>query len=87
MNEEYYFVTFKSTHDVLKFDKEVTLEGYKTIIMPVPRNISFSCGLAVRLGIEDIENIKQLIKEKSISIDNLYLVVNENRKKILKRIK
>ncbi len=81
MNEESFFITFKTTHDALKFEKEASLAGYKSIIMPVPRDISTSCGLALRFNFTDLENIKQLIGERSLSIDNIYHITHKKNKK------
>ncbi len=83
MSEEYYFATFKSTHDALIFDKEVSKEGYKTIIMPVPRNITHSCGLAVRFNVKDRRKIKELVKEKKLMVDNYYVVQSIENERII----
>ncbi len=85
--EEYCFLTFKSTHDVLKFDKETTKEGYKTIIMPVPRDVSHSCGLALRFNIDDLEKIKKLSKKRSLLTENLYKVTIRNKDRIIEELK
>lgn len=86
MAEEYYFVTFKSTHDALIFDKEVAQEGYKTIIMPVPRNIGSSCGLAVRFSVEERGEIENLVKEKELKIDSYYIVQRMNEDRIIRKL-
>lgn len=86
MTEEYYLATFKSTHDALYFDKEVSLEGYKTVIMPVPRNIGSSCGLAVRFNIEDKEKIENLVEEKKLKVDSYYIVENLDEERIMRKL-
>lgn len=80
MNDEYYLATFKTTHDALSFDKRFISKGYKTIIMPVPREISHSCGISVRLSNINLDKIIQIIDEEDISIEGIYLI-NGNKKK------
>ncbi len=86
MNEEYYFLTFKSTHDVLKFEKEISKEGFKTTIMPVPRDISHSCGLALRLLGEDLISIGELAKDKDLKTDGLYKVNIHNKERTIQKL-
>lgn len=42
-------VTFPSVHQALKCEDAMVEAGHKAKIMPVPRQISSSCGLAVQL--------------------------------------
>lgn len=86
MAEEYYLVTFKSTHDALYFDKEISQEGYKTVIMPVPRNIGSSCGLAISFSVEDREKVENLIEEEELKIDGYYFVENFNGERIMRKL-
>ena len=86
MNEEYYFLTFKSTHDVLKFDKEISKEGFKTTIMPVPRDISHSCGLAIRLQGEDLISIGKFAKDKDLKTESLYKVTIHDKERRIQKL-
>lgn len=84
MFEEYHFATFKSTHDALMFDKEALQRGIDTIIMPVPRNISSSCGLAIRFNIEDLNKIKKMVEEERLTIESHYVVKTINNERVIK---
>ncbi|NLN48174.1 MAG: DUF3343 domain-containing protein [Clostridiales bacterium] len=86
VTEEYYFLTFKSTHDVLKFDKNTAKKSYKTTIMPVPREVSHSCGLALRFDIGDLEKIKELSKKRNLQTEGLYKVTVSNKNRIIKEL-
>ena len=86
MNDEYYLATFKTTHDALSFDKRFLSKGYKTIIIPVSREISHSCGLSVGLPNIDLGNIIQIIDKEDISVESIYLINNNEKGKIIKRI-
>lgn len=45
--EEYYLITFESTHAAISTEK--LLKPAEVSIMPVPRFISASCGISVRI--------------------------------------
>ncbi|MBQ6621982.1 MAG: DUF3343 domain-containing protein [Mogibacterium sp.] len=47
MIDEYYLFTFESTHGAISTEK--LLKPVGCTIMPVPRAISTSCGIAVRI--------------------------------------
>ena len=48
--EEYYLITFESTHAAISTEK--LLKPAEVTIMPVPRFISASCGISVRISPE-----------------------------------
>lgn len=63
MIEEYYLYTFESTHGAIATEKLMAPVG--CTVMPVPRHISTSCGIAVRIEPEKRESAAQLFREKS----------------------
>ena len=73
MNTEIYGVlTFQSTHHTIQAE-EVFKEkeiGYK--IIPTPREITLSCGLAIVFDLHDLEDIKDMVENKDINIANVY---------------
>ena len=46
---EDYIATFFSHFGAMAFKKKCDKEGYPAVIMPVPRNLSSSCGTCVEL--------------------------------------
>lgn len=78
--EEYGLTTFKSTQFALQGESILKEEKiiFKTI--PTPREVSQSCGLALLFGIDDIEEVKNLIEEKRLNIDGLYKYIKENHR-------
>lgn len=85
MKEENYGVTtFKSTHYALQ-GEEIFKENdisFKTI--PTPREITFSCGLAILFTDEDIPRVEKLVEEGILLIDGLYKYTKGSRKKVEK---
>lgn len=61
--EEYYLYTFESTHAAIATDK--LLKPVGSVVMPVPRFLSSSCGISVRIDVAKHEEAEQLFMEKS----------------------
>lgn len=61
--EEYYLYTFESTHAAIATDK--LLKEVGSVVMPVPRFISSSCGISVRITVDQHEAAERLFREKS----------------------
>ena len=61
--EEYYLYTFENTHAAIATEK--LLKTAECIIMPVPRFISASCGISVRIKPEKREEAERIFAEQS----------------------
>ena len=60
---EYYLLTFESTHAAISTEK--LLKPAEVTIMPVPRFISASCGISVRIKPEKREEAEAIFRESS----------------------
>lgn len=63
MIDEYYLYTFESTHGAISTER--ILKPLGCIVMPVPRAISTSCGIAVRVEPDTVGASAALFHEKS----------------------
>ena len=61
--DEYYLLTFESTHAAISTEK--LLKPAEVTIMPVPRFISASCGISVRIRPEKKEYAEEIFRESS----------------------
>ncbi len=61
--DEYYLLTFESTHAAISTEK--LLKPAEVTIMPVPRFISASCGISVRIRPDKKEDAEGIFREKS----------------------
>ena len=61
--EEYYLLTFESTHAAISTEKLLRPGG--VTIMPVPRFISASCGISVRIRPERKVEAEDIFRESS----------------------
>lgn len=87
MNEEiYYVITFDSTHHAIKGEKILKNAGLEIRTIPTPREISASCGLSIKFGTEDLEQVKEEISGSSLAINGLYQITKNKLEKKLKRI-
>ena len=60
--------TFDTTHMALFFEKACRAEGLSVKIVPVPRQISASCGLAFSYPCGELEHIKNIVGDKEIEV-------------------
>ena len=76
--KQFGVITFKSTHYAIKGDlifKEHNI-NYRTI--PTPREISRSCGLAIKFNLEDYDSIRYIIEKKGLNIEGVYMITKNN---------
>ncbi len=64
----YCIATFDTTHMALRFEKICRAAGLGAKIVPVPRRLSTSCGLACRYPCEDEAAVQELVQEKHIEV-------------------
>ncbi|MGM0379952.1 MAG: DUF3343 domain-containing protein [Bacillota bacterium] len=57
-------MTFHSTHDALSFESLLKNNNLEIKIIPVPREISASCGLAARFNYEKLEEVMEMISDE-----------------------
>ena len=60
---DYYLMTFESTHAAISTEK--LLKPAEVRVMPVPRFISASCGIALRIRPDKRDEAESLFKESS----------------------
>ncbi len=60
--------TFDTTHMALYFEKACRAAGLPVKVIPVPRQISASCGLACGYPCEDLAKVKAIAEEKGIDV-------------------
>ena len=61
--DEYYLLTFESTHAAISTEK--LLKPAEVTIMPVPRFISASCGISVRIRPDRKDEAEAIFRESS----------------------
>jgi hypothetical protein len=80
MNDVYCVVTFHITQHALIFEKAMKEMECAVKLMPVPRQVSSSCGTAARIPCERKDKIIELCKEKEIPIEGFYKIEPKKKK-------
>lgn len=72
MNENNLVFTFYSTHLALEFERKLKAAALEVKIIPVPRQISSSCGLAGRIVEKDLSAAKSICSENDLEYEEIY---------------
>ncbi|QLY80436.1 DUF3343 domain-containing protein [Clostridium intestinale] len=87
MNEEIFnLIAFNSTSNAIRAEKELKLNDIEVKVLPVPREITASCGLSIKIEAEDLDKSVFVLKEGNIDVAGYYNVskigLNRNIEKI-----
>lgn len=85
-NKEFGIITFEGTQHAIKAESDLMNQDIKTKTIPTPRDISLSCGLAIRIDMEDIDKIKELYDRGELKFKNLYSLSESAKDRVLKKI-
>lgn len=80
MEDVYCVVTFHVTQHALLFEKVMKEFKYPIKLMPVPRQISSSCGIAAKIPCDKKEEILTLCNEKNLSFDAFHKIEHKKKK-------
>jgi hypothetical protein len=64
---------FESIHRVMKAEKLLKGEGIKIDLIPVPREISSDCGVAIELSEDTEAEALSILRENKISVMDCYI--------------
>lgn len=82
----YGVITFSSTSYALKAEKVMKKIEKPHMIIPTPREISASCGLALKLKQSFVEEYYQILVGEKVPVEGVYMIDVEGRNKILHKI-
>lgn len=66
--------TFFTVSEVLRFERVLKENQIEVKLMPVPRNLSTSCGTCAKLAKADLDRVLDLVDEKNLEYDEIYEV-------------
>lgn len=82
-----HIVSFNSTNQAIKCDKVFGSSNIRYAVLPTPREITKSCGTSIRFLLEDIEDVKRIIKDNEIEYKGIYEITKlEDGKREVKTI-
>lgn len=70
--------TFDTTHMALRFEKICRNAGYNVRIIPVPRELSSSCGFACSFPCDEQKTLENLAHEARVEIAALHELPDPN---------
>ncbi|MCX5707919.1 MAG: DUF3343 domain-containing protein [Candidatus Omnitrophica bacterium] len=65
-------ITFSAVYHALKAEKHFKGLGFKVKLIPVPRQISSNCGIALEFNFRDRERLAAVIQGARLAIENIY---------------
>ena len=72
VKENDYVAIFHSIHRVLKAEKILKQAKRDFLLIPVPRQLTSDCGLALRFSPEDKDGLLATLKESDLSPAEMY---------------
>jgi hypothetical protein len=82
MDEQNLIVILQSIHHVLRAEKVLKKAGTSFDLIPVPREISSDCGMAVAVNLRDKTSVCENLSRAQISIEALYRRTGESFEEI-----
>lgn len=65
-------VTFVSTHDAIAMEKRCRQDGIPGRLIPVPRQISASCGLAYSVPWPEADKVKNYMENTGLRLEGSF---------------
>ncbi|KXZ40398.1 Protein of unknown function [Alkalithermobacter thermoalcaliphilus JW-YL-7 = DSM 7308] len=87
MKDYYCVVSFHSTYHALRFEDVFKNTDINIKLMPIPRQISSSCGTAAQFPCDRKEDILLICKQNDIQIDSVHKIEKESNTSFLKFFK
>jgi hypothetical protein len=72
--QDYAIFTFTSTSQALKAERVLKNSSVEFLMMPTPRQISTSCGLAVKAALDQLQFYQEILLNNDIQIEGAYQI-------------
>ncbi len=72
VRENDYVAIFHSIHRVMKAEKILKKEKMEMLLIPVPRQLTSDCGLAIRYAEKDRAEIERILVRENLSPEELH---------------
>lgn len=72
MEENFYVISFDSTHHAIKAEKLFKEHNLNIKMMPTPREITASCGLSIRFESGDLQEVEDIINTEDLAVKGKY---------------
>jgi len=65
-------ISFFTVHQALRAEKVLMESGFKISMIPVPRQISSDCGVALKFECEEEEKVKKVLDNNMVKIESIH---------------
>lgn len=79
-------ITFKSTHYAIQADTVLKKENIQFRTIPTPREITHSCGLAIKFSLDDFDNIMNIVKENGLITEGVFKFTKDNKGQYIEKL-
>lgn len=86
IDREFGVITFKSTNHAMKSELVFKDEKIKFRTIPTPREITHSCGLAIKFDLIDVEWVKEIVDKNQLDIEGIFKVVKAEKDSFAKKL-
>ncbi|MBW2058375.1 MAG: DUF3343 domain-containing protein [Deltaproteobacteria bacterium] len=62
----------ESIHHVIKGEKALKAAGLRIDVVPVPRQISSECGMALEFSCQDRDRVERLLADQGVTVVGIY---------------
>ncbi len=74
MGEFFLYVTFQSVHEAMKAEDVFHKTTLSFKVVPVPRQISSHCGVALLFSVKDKKDVEKIAVQKGLSIEEFHVL-------------
>lgn len=87
MNMEIFnLIAFNSTNNAMRAEKELKNKDIEVKVLPVPREITASCGLSIKIKEEDLDKVREVLSTGEIMVEGFYRVSQEGLTRKIEKI-
>ncbi len=83
---EFYLFTFVSTSHALKAEKILKKSESEFVMIPTLREISSSCGLAIKIAPDYLEDYQSVFVNNNVVMEGIYHVIKEQGKNLINKL-
>jgi hypothetical protein len=65
-------ITFLTVHQALKAEKVLLKNGFAITMIPVPREISSDCGVALKFECEEEARVAKILESNMVKIESMH---------------
>lgn len=84
--EVYCIATFHSTNYALDFERKLKQNGINVKLMPVPRQVSSSCGTAGEYPCELRDRVESICRDENIELDEFYEIEKKKEDSLIMKL-